>query len=228
MPEATSEEKSIPDTLPLIPESFWENNTESGIANSHLTQKSSKYRNRKYPLTIKDYEALTDSVLHHLYPKSCPVCDTVLTKRIRNRVAAIACAGCHFQGSRFAYTPLHRFRLPTYMFGYALYESVMRYPQVLTATELQTRLGIAKNSATLLKRRLQLFTADQMPKIKTLIHRELAERFTNFEFPRADVDLKESINGHAIPQADVCILYSSKPTANKGRKRTKYRGTSSV
>jgi len=114
------------------------------------------------------------------------------------------------------------------MFGLALYESVIRYPQVLTATELQRRLGIAKNSATLLKRRLQLFTSDQMPKIKKLIHKELAERFTNFEFPRADVDLKESINGHAIPQADVCILYSSKPTANKGRKRTKYRGTSSV
>jgi hypothetical protein len=45
--------------------------------------------------------------------------------------------------SRYSYTPLHNLRLPLWMLGFALHESIQQYPKVVTAKELQRKLGIS-------------------------------------------------------------------------------------
>jgi len=112
------------------------------------------------------------------------------------------------------------------MFGWALHESQERYPQVLSATEIQRRLGIAKNSALLLKRRLQLLASDQTPKIKTLIQSELSTKFTDTKLPHTSDNQHVStvLASRPVPQADSCVLYSASQRANQGRKRYKHTG----
>ena len=112
------------------------------------------------------------------------------------------------------------------MFGWALHESQERYPQVLSATEIQRRLGIAKNSALLLKRRLQLLASDQMEKIKTLMHEELTKKFTETKLPHPSEDkhVDTILQSRPVPQADSVVLYSASQRANQGRKRFKHTG----
>jgi hypothetical protein len=112
------------------------------------------------------------------------------------------------------------------MFGWALHESQERYPQVLSATEIQRRLGIAKNSALLLKRRLQLLACDQMEKIKTLMHEELSAKFAETKLPHTSQNLHIStvVGDQPVPQADSVVLYSASQRANHGRKRYKHTG----
>ena len=112
------------------------------------------------------------------------------------------------------------------MFGWALHESQERYPQVLCATEIQRRLGIAKNSALLLKRRLQLLASDQMEKIKTLMHEELSTKFTETKLPHPaeDKHVDTILQSRAAPQADSVVLYSASQRANQGRRRFKHTG----
>jgi len=112
------------------------------------------------------------------------------------------------------------------MFGWALHESQERYPQVLSATEIQRRLGIAKNSALLLKRRLQLLASDQMEKIKTLMHEELSQKFTETKLPHPSEDkhVDTILQSRPVPQADSVVLYSASQRANQGRKRFKHTG----
>ena len=54
------------------------------------------------------------------------------------------------------------------MLGWLLVESSLVYPKVMTSREIQRKLGIAYNTALLLKRRLQLFSNDLMPAMKNL------------------------------------------------------------
>ena len=112
------------------------------------------------------------------------------------------------------------------MFGWALHESQERYPQVLSATEIQRRLGIAKNSALLLKRRLQLLASDQTPKIKSLMQEELSTKFTDTKLPHTSENQHVAIvlASRPVPQADSCVLYSASQRANQGRKRYKHTG----
>ncbi len=111
------------------------------------------------------------------------------------------------------------------MFGWCLSESIERYPKVLTASEIQRRLGVAKNTSTLLKRRLQLFASEQLPKLKKLMHEELQKDLNELNFPREDdKDLTEIIKEKRIPQVDTCAIYSASQRANKGRKRHKHCG----
>lgn len=175
--------------------------------------------------SIKDYQEITDNLLDKLYPKHCPSCGIKLTKRISTRDYLIRCHQCHYQASRFSYTPLHHFKLPSWYFGWAVVESIIRYPQVLTSTEIRKRLGIAKNSATLLKRRVQLFCSQQMPKIRVLMHKELKDKFSDFELPRSEKeDITELVKDKPVVNADTCALFSASQRANKGRKRFKHSG----
>ena len=117
------------------------------------------------------------------------------------------------------------------MFGWALHESIARYPQVLSASEIERRLGISKNSALLLKRRLQLLASDQMEKIKSLMQQELTEKFpdsaageTRLPPTAGDQHVSTVLGDRPVPQADSCVLYSASQRANQGRKRHKHTG----
>jgi len=137
----------------------------------------------------------------------------------------IRCAQCHYQGSRLKGTPLQGLKLPLHVFGWCLHESIQRYPKVLTASEIQRRLGVAKNTATLLKRRLQLLASEHLPTLNKLIYRDLQTDLADLTFPREDDrDLTGLIQNKSIPQVDTCALYSASQRANKGRKRHKHSG----
>ncbi len=166
----------------------------------------------------EDYTSLTIECLTHLYPKTCPTCNITLTKSVSTRSYIIRCSQCHYQGSRLKHTPLQDLKLPLYVFGWCLLESLSRYPKVLTATEIQRRLGVAKNTATLLKRRLQLLAFDQLPKLNKRFYNDLKTNLSNLTFPRNDkADLTEIAKNKPIPQIDTMALYSASQRANKGR-----------
>ncbi len=172
-----------------------------------------------------DYTALTIELLTKLYPKTCPTCNIPLTKHISTRSYVIRCKQCHHQSSRLKDTPLQGFKLPLHVFGWCLNESIQRYPKVLTAIEIQRRLGVAKNTATLLKRRLQLLASEHLPKLNKLIYNSLQNDLANVTFPRDDdKDLHDLIKGKNIPQVDTMALYSASQRANKGRKRFRNSG----
>ena len=102
---------------------------------------------------------------------------------------------------------------------------MQRYPKVLTATEIQRRLGVAKNTATLLKRRLQLLAFDQLPKLNKRFYNDLKTNLSDLTFPRNDkADLTEITKNKPIPQIDTMALYSASQRANKGRKRHRHGG----
>ena len=200
-----------------------ENNSESAIYDSHLTHKQPK----RYELLPgkDDYTSLTVEFLSHLYPKICPTCNITLTKTVTTRSYVIRCSQCHHQSSRLKHTPLQDLKLPLYVFGWCLYESINRYPKVLSATEIQKRLGVAKNTATLLKRRLQLVANDQLPKLNKRFYDDLKTNLSDLTFPRDDkTDLTDLIKNKPIPQIDTMALYSASQRANKGRKRHRHGG----
>lgn len=141
----------------------------------------------------------------------------------------IRCKDCHYQTSRLKGTPLQGLKVPFHIFGWALYESLQRYPRILNASEIIRRTGVSKNTATLLKRRLALLASDQKPKIKKLMFEEMQNTLGDVVFPREDVDLAPYIQGKNIPQIDTCALWSASQRANSGRKRHKQGGlTSSI
>ncbi|WP_157210582.1 transposase [Turneriella parva] len=101
----------------------------------------------------------------------------------------------------------------------------------MSASEIERRLGISKNSALLLKRRLQLFASDQMEKVKSLMQRELTEKFpdsasgeTKLPPTAGDQHVSTVLGDRPVPQADSCVLYSASQRANQGRKRHKHTG----
>ncbi|HPQ53328.1 MAG TPA: hypothetical protein PK253_08740, partial [Spirochaetota bacterium] len=96
---------------------------------------------------------------------------------VHGRENAIRCPKCHFQGSRTSYTPLHHFKLPLWTFGYILCEAINMYPQVLSGAGIKRRLGVSNNTASLLKRRLQLFLSDLMPLIKRVMAEDIGAAF---------------------------------------------------
>jgi transposase-like protein len=198
-----------------------ENTRQNAISPTHLPHK---------PLPgALEYTKITLEILNNLYPKHCPKCNITLTKTISTRKYVIRCKQCHYQTSRLKNTPLQGFKLPFHIFGWCLYESLQRYPKILSASEIKRRLGVSKNTATLLKRRLALLASDQMPKIKKLMFEEMQKNLGDVVFPREDVDLAPYIQGKNIPQIDTCALWSASQRSNSGRKRHKHGGlTSSI
>ena len=112
------------------------------------------------------------------------------------------------------------------MFGFSLYESIAQYPKVVTAKELQRKLKISYNSASLLKRRVQLFAVNQMPKIKQLIEQKLRESAPKKDLPEGDVDLTKKLKDKTIVAVDTLALFSASQRANKGRARYRNSGIS--
>ncbi|WP_083847856.1 transposase [Turneriella parva] len=216
---------------PLVSRKLSENTCQTGIRTDPNPQSQPI---RAIPSANQSYHAnYAYQVLLLLYPKFCPTHNQPLTKSISTRAYSIRCShpDCQHQQSRFSHTPLHHFKLPIWMFGWALHESIARYPQVLSASEIERRLGISKNSALLLKRRLQLFASDQMEKVKSLMQRELTEKFpdsasgeTKLPPTAGDQHVSTVLGDRPVPQADSCVLYSASQRANQGRKRHKHTG----
>ena len=116
------------------------------------------------------------------------------------------------------------------MFSYLLREAVIQYPTPLTSAQIERRLGVSPNTATRLKRRLQLFATDLLPQMQETFRQVMTEAFDRFNFPHdRNADLREIVRNVPIPQTDTVVLYSCSTLANKGRKRHKRTGqTSSI
>ncbi|MGJ4789304.1 transposase [Leptospira koniambonensis] len=174
------------------------------------------------------FNSLTLDLLNRLYPKTCttPSCNhRLLDKEISTRPDVIRCSKCYYQTSRLSYTPLHHFKLPLWMFGYLLHESLIQYPKVVTATELSKRLQIGYKAASLLKRRFQLFCSDQLPKYKDLVYDALEHQFKNFKLdPNENVSITKKMRNKPYICADTAVLYSASQRANGGRSRYRSNG----
>ena len=210
----------------------------NAILSANNPHSNARFNRRRKIFAEQDYSKIVDALLLNLYPKYCknPKCKdhkVQLTLPVKNRPYSIRCPKCKtYNRSRFNKTPLHQFKLPYWMFGWALVESLERYPAVLTGAEIQRRLGISKPAAQMLKRRLQILASDQRPKIEKLVHKELSDKYKGVMFTRGkDVDLTDEINalGGSIPQVDTLALFSLSARANGGRKRFRHNGqTSSI
>ncbi|MBX3722243.1 MAG: transposase [Turneriella sp.] len=101
----------------------------------------------------------------------------------------------------------------------------MKFPQVLTSKEISRRVGVTRKTALLLKRRLQLFASDILPRMQRKFYQDMKLMYHDFKFPYdRNADLTEMVKGKPIPQADTVVLFSCSATANKGRKRFKRTG----
>ncbi len=137
----------------------------------------------------------------------------------------LRCPECHKQKSMLVGTPLEQMKHPLWMFSYLVKEAQVRYPAVLTTSEIGRRLGVSMHGAKLLKRRIQLFASDVLPRMKEKVYQDLKTEFAGFNLPDdRNTDITELVRGRAIPQTDVVVLYSCAATANKGRKRFKRKG----
>ena len=189
---------------------------------------------RHNPALNTDYfTEITKKILNDFYPKHCPTpeCNNrILDKEISTRPDLIRCPKCRYLTSRLSYTPLHHFKLPIWMFGYVLYESLLQYPKVVTATELSKKLRIGYNAASLLKRRFQLFCSDQLPKYKNLTYEALKTEFKDFLLPpNENRDITKIMAKRPYVCVDTAVLYSAGERASQGRKRYSHRGqTSSI
>lgn len=122
-------------------------------------------------------------------------------------------------------------RIPLWPFSYLLLESLHLFPQVLTSTCIQRRLGVSDNTALRLKRRLQLFLSEFVPVIKELIADEINKEFPmGYMLPKdKDTDLTDLIKDKPVVSIDSCAVFSASQRANGFRKRYKHHGlTSSI
>ena len=111
------------------------------------------------------------------------------------------------------------------MFGYLLKESQLQFPKVLTSAEIGRRVGVSGKTAILLKRRIQLFAMDILPRMQRKFYQDNKLMFHDFRFPKdREADLTAIVKDKPIPQADTVVLYSCSSAANKGRKRYKRTG----
>ncbi|WP_373880510.1 transposase [Leptospira sp. id769339] len=174
---------------------------------------------------------ITKKILTDFYPKKCPSpeCNSrILDKEISTRPDLIRCPQCRYLTSRLSHTPLHHFKLPIWMFGYVLYESLIQYPKVVTATELSKKLRIGYNAASLLKRRFQLFASDQLPKYKQLTYNALENKFKDFLLPpNENRDITKIMAKKPYTCVDTAVLYSAGERASQGRKRYRHSGATS-
>ena len=184
----------------------------------------------RHPIAIDThfYTTLTDELLNQFYPKFC--CKEKLTTTDGKRRSILRCPHCHRQQSKLVGTPLHHLKLPRWMFSYILKEAEIQYPKVITITEISKRVGISYTAALTLKRRLQVFASDLLPRMQEKFYQDNKLQYHDFKFPKnRDTDLTDIVKDKAIPQADTVVLYSCGTLANKGRKRFKHKGqTSSI
>jgi len=177
-----------------------------------------------------DFYEFTDWILDTFYKKNCSECGNQITSKdkLTTRPHKARCSHCKSRKdiSLWVKTPLHHCKLPRWMFGYLVYETLMFYPQVISASHISRRLGISRKASTLLKRRVQLFAKDRMAEIKKIMRKELEETWKDVDIPRDDPDfsLKNLGTYDFIPSTDTVALFSCTQRSNKGRARYKHGG----
>jgi hypothetical protein len=194
---------------------------------------SSQHPQKPTPIAIdKDfYTSLTDQILDAFYPKFCKCNpDEQLTEIDGKRVTVLRCPTCHKSYSKLSNTPLNHLKIDRYVFSYLLKESQILYPQTLTIAQIRKRVGVSISTAVRLKRRLQLFASDIIPRMQKKFYTDNKLQFHDFKFPKdRSTDLTKIVRNLAIPQADTVVLYSCGKAANRGRSRFKRSGqTSSI
>ncbi|MCB1174527.1 MAG: transposase [Leptospiraceae bacterium] len=132
------------------------------------------------------------------------------------------------QHSKLSNTPFRNLRIPQAFAGWAIEESYIRHPKVLTAMEIQKQLGISYKSALNLKRRIQIMACQMMPVMKRLIRKELEQEFPkDWKLPPDGENVTPHVYNKNVVHADTLVLYSMKD--RYGRKRHKNKGlTSSI
>jgi hypothetical protein len=182
------------------------------------------------PYSHDYYNQLTDIVLDTFYPLTCSDCNQKMTGRISTRSYAAKCPQCKTQASRISQTPFSHMKLPLWMIGWALDQSVLKHPKVLTGAEIQRHLNISESSALRLKKRVQVFASCQKKAVESLFFAELKKRFQRtkdlLEPDSKDINKRVTIpvGTRPIPQSDSVVLYSAKERSNKGRKRFRHHG----
>ena len=224
---STSKFKSFPKTTPdSLNDSLYNNDSQSvSSSTTQFTSISPKDKfSRRFPhLNIDYYTTITKRLLSRMYPKFCPNCEVELTLEINCNEKKVLCPKCFYQGSRTAYTPLHHLKLPLWVFSYILIESIQLYPAVLSGQGIKRRIGVTSNTACFLKRRLQLFLSEFMPRIKELMKEDILKDFKDVKLPE-NMDLTADIAGKAIVHADTVALFSATQRSNGGMKRHKHTG----
>jgi len=79
---------------------------------------------------------------------------------------------------------------------------------VLSSEEIRRKLSCAKNTATMLKRRIQVFLCDITPRIKQLIAEEIDAKCQNLELPEQG-DLKPFLANIPVVSIDGHCLFSA-------------------
>lgn len=213
----------------------WQNEIQQG--NHHEKVMSLLNCGHKRPKTqvtehhfcdVRYAQRVFDFVLEQLYPCICS-CGEICTTRIRNRPYILRCQKCLKQKSKLAHTPFRNLRLPQWMLGWLIEESYIRHPKVVTAAEIQRRLGVSCKTSLVMKRRMQVFASEQMEKVKTLIWKQMEKEFKDFLLPPDGTDITSIAARKKIVHADTVALWSCSVRANQGRKRWKHGGlTSSI
>ena len=195
---------------------------DAGLA-LHWTNKCT-HLNKNY---FRDY---TIKLLKQFHPKACPSCKSTDYRTIASRPTEVYCTSCRTHYSLTSGTPLDKYRLPLWTFGYLMKEAMDLHPQPLTIQCIKTKLKVGTKTATLLKRRLQLFTSEVRPAIEKMmvdgIRNEFPERF---RLPSADKDITDIVQKKPVIYSDTVALFSASQRANGYRSRYKHNGqTSSI
>ncbi|WP_125169727.1 transposase [Leptospira saintgironsiae] len=215
------------EVLPLVPR-----NSKLFIPHHSHTTKTYKLKSRtakdrfnsRFPnLNLTYYTDLTRNLISKCYPKNCPTCKIPLTKGISTRENVLRCSKCNCQVSLTKDTPLEHLKIPLWTFSYIFLEAIQRSPLGLSASEIQRRLGVSKSTATLLKRRLQIFLSDLIPSIKREMVKDLKKAWKGRNLPESG-DLKPFIEGKPVVHMDTLALFSASQRANGFRKRYKHKG----
>ncbi len=175
------------------------------------------------------FQNIADDFLTRFYPQTCNVCGDPMRGRVATRPYVAKCGTCRTEKSLLSATPFRNLRLPFWHLGWTIDESLRRASGVLTAADIQRSLGIRYSSAHRLKRRVQVFCAQHLDRLRDLMRAELSERFQDVELPKPDPtnidhDITAALKDKRIPQTDTIALFSSRGTANKGRKRHRAHG----
>lgn len=182
------------------------------------------------PHNERYYSQVTDLILDTFFPLTCKACGQKMAGRIGTRAYMAKCRKCKTQASRISQTPFAHLKLPLWMAGWALDQSMIKHPQVLTGSEIQRSLGIGESAALRLKRRIQVFASEQKGAVEKLMYDELKDRFgSNRKLPQTDPKdinklITKSLKGKPVPQSDSVVLFSAKERSNKGRKRFRHHG----
>ena len=215
VPLSRTRKRDVPDICSrLIPSHQNQNNINinNSSSNNHPTPTTLNAKdrfNQRFPhLNLEYFDQLTRYILNTMYPKYCPECGTLMTKRVSTRENVIRCSECNYLGSLTVRTPCHHLKIPIWVFGYLVYTSIELYPGVLSGASIKRRLGVAESTARLLKRRLQLFFGDLKPTVRELLLEQIKDKPLNM---------------------DTVALFSASQRANGFRKRYKHTGqTSSI